>query len=34
MQEGLVKAFGQGTSPLPATSELIATIVARAYDEN
>ncbi len=34
MQEGLVKAFGQGTSPVPATKELIATIVGRAWDEN
>jgi len=34
MQEGLVKLFGQGTSPVPATKELIATIVSRAWDEN
>jgi alcohol dehydrogenase class IV len=34
MQEGLVKAFGQGTSPVPATKALIAEIVSRAYDEN
>lgn len=34
MQEGLVKMFGQGTSPVPTTKELIATIVSRAYDEN
>lgn len=34
MQEGLIKLFGQGTSPVPATKELIATIVSRAYDEN
>jgi alcohol dehydrogenase class IV len=34
MQEGLVKLFGQSTSPVPATKELIATIVSRAWDEN
>lgn len=34
MQQGLVKLFGQGTSPVPATKELIATIVSRAWDEN
>ncbi|NLA88005.1 MAG: iron-containing alcohol dehydrogenase, partial [Clostridiales bacterium] len=34
MQEGLVKLFGKGTSPGPATKELIATIVGRAWDEN
>jgi alcohol dehydrogenase class IV len=34
MQEGLVKLFGQGTSPVPASEELIATIVSRAWDEN
>jgi alcohol dehydrogenase class IV len=34
MQEGLVKLFGQGTSPVPATKELIAAIVGRAWDEN
>jgi alcohol dehydrogenase len=34
MQEGLVKLFGQATSPVPATKELIATIVGRAWDEN
>jgi alcohol dehydrogenase class IV len=34
MQEGLVKLFGQATSPVPATPELIATIISRAYDEN
>lgn len=34
MQEGLVKAFGRATSPVPATKELIATILSRAYDEN
>ena len=34
MQEGLVKLFGQGTCPVPATKEFIATIVSRAYDEN
>jgi alcohol dehydrogenase class IV len=34
MQEGLVKAFGRGTSPVPAAKELIAAIVSRAYDEN
>jgi alcohol dehydrogenase class IV len=34
MQQGLVKLFGQGTSPVPATKALIAEIVSRAYDEN
>ena len=34
MQEGLVKLFGQGTSPVPATKELIAELISRAYDEN
>ncbi len=34
MQQGLVKLFGEGTSPVAATPELIADIVARAYDEN
>jgi alcohol dehydrogenase class IV len=34
MQQGLVKLFGQGTCPIPATKEFIATIVSRAYDEN
>ncbi len=34
MQQGLVKLFGQGTSPVPATKELIVTIVSRAWDEN
>ncbi len=34
MQQGLVKLFGEGTSPVPATQELIASIVSRAYDEN
>jgi alcohol dehydrogenase class IV len=34
MQEGLVKMFGQGTSPIPTTKELVATILSRAWDEN
>jgi alcohol dehydrogenase class IV len=34
MQQGLVKMFGQGTSPVPATKEIIAMIVSRAWDEN
>jgi hypothetical protein len=34
MQQGLVKLFGEATSPVPATPELIASIVGRAYDEN
>ena len=34
MQQGLVKLFGEATSPVPATTELIASIVGRAYDEN
>lgn len=34
MQQGLVKLFGEATSPVPATPELIADIVSRAYDEN
>ena len=34
MQQGLVKLFGEGTSPVAATPELIADIIARAYDEN
>ncbi len=33
-QNGLIKLFGQGTSPVPATKELIADIVTRAYHEN
>lgn len=32
--EMLVKIFGQATSPIPVTKELIANIVSRAYDEN
>ena len=34
MQQGLVKLFGEGTSPVPATKELIASIISSAYDEN
>lgn len=34
MQQGLVKMFGTGTSPIPATKELVSTIVSRAFDEN
>ena len=34
MQEGLVKMFGQATSPVPATKALISEILSRAYDEN
>ena len=34
MQMGLVKLFGQGTFPLPVSTELIAGIISRAYDEN
>jgi alcohol dehydrogenase class IV len=34
MQQGLVKLFGEATSPVPATPELIASIIGRAYDEN
>ncbi len=34
MQQGLVKMFGTQTAPVPATKELIASIVSRAYDEN
>jgi alcohol dehydrogenase class IV len=34
MQQGLVKLFGTGTSPVPATKELVTTLVSRAYDEN
>ncbi len=33
-QDGLVKLFGQGTSPVPATIELVSEIISRAYDEN
>lgn len=33
-QDGLVKLFGQGTSPVPATIELVSGIISRAYDEN
>ena len=34
MQAGLVKLFGQGTCTVPVTRDLIAGIIARAYDEN
>lgn len=34
MQEGLVRLFGQGTSPVPATKALVETIIGRAWDEN
>lgn len=34
MQQGLTKMFGRGTCPVPATRELVAGIVSRAYDEN
>lgn len=34
MQGGLVKLFGRGTSPVPATAELVAEIIGRAFDEN
>ena len=34
MQMGLVKLFGQGTFPLPVSTDLIASIITRAYDEN
>jgi len=34
MQMGLVKLFGMGTFPLPVSTELIADIISRAYDEN
>jgi alcohol dehydrogenase len=34
MQQGLTKLFGRGTSPVPATRELVSGIVSRAYDEN
>ena len=34
MQQGLVNLFGHGTCPVPATKELITTIISRAYDEN
>ena len=34
MQAGLVKLYGQGTFPLPVSEELIAGILARAYDES
>ncbi|SHI21667.1 Alcohol dehydrogenase, class IV [Sporobacter termitidis DSM 10068] len=34
MQEGLVRLFGQGTSPVPATEALVASIVSRAWEEN
>jgi alcohol dehydrogenase len=34
MQQGLTKLFGRGTSPVPATRELVTDIVSRAYDEN
>ena len=34
MQAGLVMLFGTATFPLPAPKELIAEIIARAYDEN
>ena len=34
MQQGLVKLFGEGTSPVPATPEMLADLVGRAYDEN
>jgi len=33
-QVGLKMLFGQGTSPVPCTPELISTIISRAYDEN
>lgn len=33
-QDGLIKLFGQGTSPVPVTIELISEIISRAYDEN
>lgn len=33
-QDGLVKLFGQGTSPVKATKELVAEIITRAYHEN
>lgn len=32
--ENLVRLFGRATSPVPVTRELIAKIIARAYDEN
>jgi alcohol dehydrogenase class IV len=34
MQQGLIKLFGRGTSPVPATRELVSMIVSKAYDEN
>jgi hypothetical protein len=32
--EGMIKAFGAATSPIPVTMELIENICSRAYDEN
>jgi alcohol dehydrogenase len=34
MQEGLIKMFGRGTCPVPVTRDLIASIIAHAYDDN
>jgi len=34
MQDGLAKMFGRGTSYIPCTPELVASIISRAYDDN
>ena len=33
-QQVLVNLYGEGTSPIPVTKEIIETIISRSYDEN